>query len=272
MRQPHDAQLDALCRHSSSNSVTAGVTRSINARATSAFDCGGHDSTPAPVTRCTVLRSPPIMPVAGETSLATIQSQPFLSSLASALPIRSSVSAAKPMTRRGRFDLRCATVERISGFSVSSMVGGRPCFLILLPAYMQRPPIGDGGGKNGDVNGQRLFHRGQHLPAQLSTRTIVTPGGSGTLTGPLTSTTSAPAAAAAPAIAWPCLPEDRLAMNRTGSSGSLVGPDVTSTRRPANAPPRMHQRRRGSSNFQRLGHATEYRPRRVRPFRPHSGR
>ena len=41
---------------------------------------------------------------------------------------------------------------------------------------------------------------------------LFTPGGSGTVTGPETSTTSAPEAAAAAAMAWPCRPEERLAM------------------------------------------------------------
>ena len=50
--------------------------------------------------------------------------------------------------------------------------------------------------------------------------------------------TSAPAAAAAAAMAWPCLPDERLAMKRTGSIGSLVGPDVTSMRLPASGPAR----------------------------------
>src|SRR4051794_41980138 len=51
--------------------------------------------------RCTVLRSPPITPVAGETSLATIQSQPLRLIFAFALSIRCSVSAAKPITSGG---------------------------------------------------------------------------------------------------------------------------------------------------------------------------
>ena len=46
----------------------------------------------------------------------------------------------------------------------------------------------------------------------VSTCTVFTPAGSGNVTGPETSVTSAPAAAAARAMAWPCLPEERLAM------------------------------------------------------------
>ena len=40
-------------------------------------------------------------------------------------------------------------------------------------------------------------------------------------------------ALAAQAMAVPCLPEERLPMNRTGSMGSRVPPAVTSTRRPS---------------------------------------
>ena len=43
----------------------------------------------------------------------------------------------------------------------------------------------------------------------------------------MTSVTLAPRLARACAIAWPCFPEERLPMYRTGSMGSCVGPDVT---------------------------------------------
>ena len=63
-----------------------------------------------------------------------------------------------------------------------------------------------------------------------------TPGGAARLTGPLTSTTLAPASRAASATAYPIFPELRLVMKRTGSMRSRVGPAVTSTLRPASAP------------------------------------
>ena len=53
-----------------------------------------------------------------------------------------------------------------------------------------------------------------------STRTISTPAGSGSWVGPLTSRVLAPARASAAAIAWPCLPDERLPMKRTGSIAS----------------------------------------------------
>src|SRR5262249_20125104 len=71
------------------------------------------------LSRCTVLRSPPITPVAGETSLATIQSQPLRASLALALSMRCSVSAAKPITSGGRLSPSFEIVARMSGFSTS---------------------------------------------------------------------------------------------------------------------------------------------------------
>src|SRR5580658_11159352 len=129
MRQPDDVHVDGGLIAHGLVSASAVTTRSIRLRATSSFDCGGQFSTPLAVTRCTVLTSPPMIPVAGETSLARIQSQPFLASLALALAMRSLVSAAKPMTRCGRPDLRCEIVDRMSGFSVSDNVDVRPaCF------------------------------------------------------------------------------------------------------------------------------------------------
>jgi hypothetical protein len=49
----------------------------------------------------------------------------------------------------------------------------------------------------------------------------------------VTRVTLAPRDAASSAMAWPCLPEDRLPMKRTGSMGSRVPPAVTSTCSPS---------------------------------------
>ena len=46
----------------------------------------------------------------------------------------------------------------------------------------------------------------------VSTGTSLTPAGAGSCVGPETSTVSAPRAASAAAIAWPCLPEEWLEM------------------------------------------------------------
>src|SRR5580704_15997604 len=106
MRQPHDAQLDGDRAAHVFASLRAAAIRSTRLRATSSFDCGDQDSTPAAVTKWTVLVSPPMIPVSGETSLARIQSQPFLVSFALALAMTLSVSAANPMTSCGLPDLR----------------------------------------------------------------------------------------------------------------------------------------------------------------------
>ena len=70
------------------------------------------------------------------------------------------------------------------------------------------------------------------ISAAVSTRTTSTPAADGRGVV-VTSVTFAPRAAASSASAWPCLPEDRLPMKRTGSIGSRVPPAVTSTRSPA---------------------------------------
>src|ERR1700735_3727578 len=65
------------------------------------------------------------------------------------------------------------------------------------------------------------------------TRMTLTPAGSASATLADTSVTSAPRAAAVLASAYPCLPEDQLPRNRTGSSSSLVPPAEITTRRPS---------------------------------------
>jgi hypothetical protein len=73
-------------------------------------------------------------------------------------------------------------------------------------------------------------------------------GGVSSATGPATASRARPPRPA-PAIAKPCLPDERLAITRTGSIGSCVGPAVTRTcacrqahaRRPASA---VHDRGR----------------------------
>ena len=62
-----------------------------------------------------------------------------------------------------------------------------------------------------------------------------TPAGTGSEVV-VTNVTRAPRPWASSARAWPCLPEDRLPRNRTGSRGSRVPPAVTSTCRPSRSP------------------------------------
>ncbi len=70
------------------------------------------------------------------------------------------------------------------------------------------------------------------ISAAVSTRSTATPGRTGWLLA-VTRVTSAPRRCAAEARAWPCLPDDRLVMNRTGSIGSRVPPADTTTLTPA---------------------------------------
>ena len=72
-------------------------------------------------------------------------------------------------------------------------------FLDLARACAFAAPIGHGSGENGGICGERGFDG--VICCAVSTLTIARPGGSGRLTGPVTSTTSAPTAAAAAAMA-----------------------------------------------------------------------
>jgi hypothetical protein len=161
----------------------------------------GQDSTPDAVMRCTALSSPPIAPPSAETSFATIQSQPLRFSFALACSITFSVSAAKPTTSFGRFASSLATVARMSGFLGQRQFRRSACVLLqLLLARRGDAPVRDRGGEHADVGRQRGLDA-RSMSRAVSTRTVLTPGGSGSVTGPLTSVTSAPAAAAARAIA-----------------------------------------------------------------------
>ena len=71
--------------------------------------------------------------------------------------------------------------------------------------------------------------------AAVSTGSTATPGGTGSATVD-TSVTCAPRAAASAAIAYPCLPDDRLAITRTASIGSRVPPADTATFNPFRSP------------------------------------
>ena len=52
----------------------------------------------------------------------------------------------------------------MSGFSQrKSMVGAGLVFLILFWLRLSRPPVGDGGGENGNIGRQCRFDRRQHL-------------------------------------------------------------------------------------------------------------
>ena len=122
----------------------------------------------------------------------------------------------------------------MSGFSVISKAGTRPepSFLIFCCAALTgRQSATAAVAMNRSCAGATAITAACICTA-LCTSMRVTPAGVGRCTGPATSVTSAPASAAARAMANPILPLDRLVMPRTGSSASKVGPAVTSTCRP----------------------------------------
>ena len=84
--------------------------------------------------------------------------------------------------------------------------------LDLLVGRARDAPVGDSGGKDRRRLPEALLPRRPACRARFRLCIVVTPTGSGIATGPDTSVTSAPAAAAAAAIAWPCFPDERLAM------------------------------------------------------------
>src|SRR4051794_35625894 len=119
--------------------------RVTSAAATSSLLIAGQEltatSAPRRVSRWIVLRSPPMTPVAGETSLATIQSQPLRASFVLALSIRFSVSAANPITSGGRRGLNPEKGARMSGF-FTNRNGGTPTggfFCFFSPLRGPRP-------------------------------------------------------------------------------------------------------------------------------------
>src|SRR5262245_21621279 len=95
VRQPLNLDLHAA------RFPTESAISDTNRCATSSFDISGHASAPFAVMTWTRFLSLPMIPA--PTSLAMIQSQPLAMRLAEALAMRSSVSAAKPMTSDGRF-------------------------------------------------------------------------------------------------------------------------------------------------------------------------
>ena len=173
----------------------------------------GQSSTPSALIRCTVLRSPPKVPEAVDTSLATIQSQPLRVRLSIALATRFSVSAAKPTTSTGRFGPGRESVARMSGLGASSSAGGAApgFFSILAEAGLAAFQSATAAAQTATSTGAGLQVGRQHLVGGLIF-TIFTPTGSATATGPLTSVTSAPSRARAAAMAWPCLPDEWLEM------------------------------------------------------------
>ena len=92
--------------------------------ATSALLISGQLSTPALVTTCTLLRSPPMMPVCGDTSFATIQSAPF--DFEFLLRVREHVLrfGRKSDDERRRYPAAARSLSECRGFRSSVSAGG----------------------------------------------------------------------------------------------------------------------------------------------------
>src|SRR5262249_42398175 len=234
-------------------SASHAAARASRRRATSALASSGQSSTSVAVTRCTVLRSPPMMPVCGDTSLARIQSAPLALRFLRADSTTAVVSAAKPMTSGGRLPGGAvAMLLRISGFSTSSSRGAPAWlpFLIVSEACLATRQSATAAAKMATSQGSAL-RTACSICCAVSTATSSTPVGAASWLGPEMSVTRAPSACAAAAMAVPCLPEERLAIKRTGSIGSCVGPLVTSTCRPLNGPVARRAAAAGGSLGQR---------------------
>ena len=123
--------------------------------------------------------------------------------------------------------------DRMSGFSARRSMGGPPpsFFSLCCPALSTRQSA-TAAAMTATSTGSAASQAAS-ISAAVSTGTSLTPAGKGSWVGPETSTVSAPSAARAAAMAWPCLPEEWFEIYRTGSIGSRVGPLVTSARFPA---------------------------------------
>ena len=84
--------------------------------------------------------------------------------------------------------------------------------LDLLAGGIGRAPVGDGGDEDRGVGGQKLLDRVAHFFGALDMDGLHAGGIGDQSTGPETRRTSAPSRASAAAMAWPCLPDERLAM------------------------------------------------------------
>ena len=171
----------------------------------------------------------------------------------------SCVSAANPTsTWSGR--RRAARPARMSGVGSRTMLGN-PVLLRELGAHRAlRAEIRHGGRHDHDVGllgrgPDRVLHVGGGLhvdPADRADRRRKAAPAATTVT----SVTMAPRRAAATASAWPCLPEDRFEMKRTGSSGSRVPPELTTTCRPCRSrrvEPRRAARATRVDDHRRIG-------------------
>ena len=212
VRQPHRREARILLTLRLPPSPPA--MRATSARATSSFDCGGQDSTPRAVTRCTLLRSPPMTPrrgrdVVGHDPVAALACKLCLRMFDDVIGLgREADHQPRPRARavrHGRQDIGVFNEAEARRSAASLLdLAARPAS----PPANRRPPPQTPRRRRAAPASPRasISLRGHDLHHPRRRR------GSGTLTGPDTSVTSAPAAAAAAAMAWPCLPDERLAM------------------------------------------------------------
>ena len=123
--------------------------------------------------------------------------------------------------RSRRQSRRQATAASCDGRRRQGCRGSRPSaapaapspaiFLIFSPAALAVRQSATAATKIAASAG-RSCSTASRISRAVSTWIVVTPAGSGIVTGPETRRTSAPSLASAAAIAWPCLPDERLAM------------------------------------------------------------
>ena len=115
-------------------------------------------------TRWIVLRSPPKVPVPGETSLARIQSQPLRARFARALATMSSVSAAKPTTRpAGRWRAAAMRGEDVGVLGQAQHRRAAAVLLELVRRPRSRPANRRPPPPDRDIGRQRRLAGRQHL-------------------------------------------------------------------------------------------------------------
>ena len=124
----------------------------------------------------------------------------------------------------------------MSGFSTSDIAGGTPPSFLILPDPTVSGRQSATAATQTAISAGRAASQAASISRAVSTSMRRTPLGADKAVGPLTKVTSAPKAARAEAIAYPCLPEERLVSRRTGSMGSAVGPAVTRARLPVSGP------------------------------------
>ena len=154
-------------------------------------------STSSAVTRCTVLRSPPMMPVCGETSLARIQSAPL------ALRFFWRIRPRVPFRRQSRSPAAVvapaglpAMVFRMSGFSTSSSLGGAALAAFLIFSKMDATRQSATAAAKTAISQGSASVTAVSISCAVSTATRSTPAGPASWLGPETSVTRAPRARA----------------------------------------------------------------------------